>query len=172
MIPSYFHELMLIRQYYGTRREARSNRLLTAHIYEGVKLLIYLKAPEYVISAFCIHPLMAAEEDDQESNRLLGWVRRDVYMLAQEFNQVAYRYRLRMPRPGSISEFKLYVRTMLLADKTQNLKDFLKYHSGRDGLPRHPKYEELLDYFADWLTFLGGERPYEKYVVHVKVMEA
>ena len=57
------------------------------------------------------------------------------------------------PRPKS-TNFKAQfsctdVRHLLVADKIQNYKDFMKYHFGK-----HERTKELFQYFNNWFDFL------------------
>ena len=72
-------------------------------------------------------------------------------MLAMEYRRVANAY-LSTRKIESISEIELSplkeVQQMLIADKIQNNKDFRLYN--RD----HPRYDELCQYFDNWLDRL------------------
>jgi hypothetical protein len=53
------------------------------------------------------------------------------------------------PTPGPLGE----VRMMLIGDKVQNRKDFMRYH-----FDTHPRSKELDHYFMLWLKALGVSR--------------
>jgi hypothetical protein len=48
----------------------------------------------------------------------------------------------------------LEVNEMLIADKVQNMKDFMRHHHGT-----HPRSNELYDYFNKWLNALKIDNP-------------
>jgi hypothetical protein len=51
-------------------------------------------------------------------------------------------------------------KRMLIADKVQNRKDFLKYQTPETC----PNYDDLMIYFRNWINFLKIEDQYEELV--------
>src|SRR6056297_70955 len=122
----------LISEFYGDRRAQRSGVMLMNHINEGIAVLDDICATEDAMQAFCIHPMLQADEDLAQN---LSYVSRHVptyvVALALEYRSVANEYL--SPKVGTVDEIRLSplkeVNDMLIADKVQNSKDFYTYHS-------------------------------------------
>lgn len=153
--------LKLIEQYYGNKTAKRSGVPYINHIYEGLSILKYYCAAEEVLDAYALHPMF------QEDNKLL--INLSVYSryidsltmsIVMEYRNVANRglscYQVDDPSKIYLSPIHV-VNLMLIADKVQNRKDFMKYHFGT-----HPKSRELDIYFKNWLRALKiTEKQYE-----------
>ena len=154
-------EYALIKAHYGDKTAKRSGVPLINHIDEGLLILDYLDATDATKRAFCLHPLMQADEDLAvfiESD--YGHIDRLVLLLAMEYRNQANAWLsdkvskdgdqriVCQGRPGTgpLTE----VRDMLIADKVQNYKDFLKYHDDT-----HARSDELHAYFGRWLSVLN-----------------
>jgi hypothetical protein len=152
--------LEAIKLFYGDKRTKRSNVLLINHIIEGLETLDRVKASNSAKAAFCLHPLCQTDED------LASFMEKEVYnhnpnviALVMEYRNIANRglrenviyydalMRLQS-KPIVLSPLK-DVNDMLLADKTQNYKDFLLYNSN------HEDAAELDLYFQNWLKTLS-----------------
>jgi len=146
----------LIREYYGDKKAKRSGVPYIKHITEGLIILHKLNASFVAKAAYCIHPML---QDDQHvvaniPKLFAGFVSdRTVLMTAMEYRNVANRglscYQVEDPSQIYLGPFE-DVHHMLIADKVQNRKDFLKYHYGK-----HEKSTELDLYFRNWLEALG-----------------
>jgi hypothetical protein len=148
-------EYGLISSHYGTNVAQRSRVPLMAHIDEGLIVLDCISAPYSAKQAFCLHPLLQEDADLKSYYRIVSQSC-DAYvvMLAMEYRSVANEFLSN--KIDSEQEIRLSplfeVNAMLVADKVQNYKDFLKYHCGS-----HARSNELILYFNQWLTVLGVE---------------
>lgn len=148
-------EYRLIADYYGDRRAARSGVPLINHINEGDYILWELGASILTRKAFFLHPLVQSDVDMKANMDVIEFVLADPYalILAMEYRNIANQY-LSHRKISSVSEITLSpikeVNIMLIADKIQNYKDFILYHRGT-----HPRSDELIEYFENWLTKLG-----------------
>jgi hypothetical protein len=155
--------LKLIEDFYGSKKAKRSGVPYINHIYEGLDILNHLGADEHTKDAYCIHPILQADENLKnpiwfvENNSLHC----TTMLYTMEYRNVANRglncYQVDNPDHIYLSPLP-QVNQMLVADKVQNRKDFLKYHLGS-----HPKSQELDRYFRNWLRRLEvTETDYEK----------
>lgn len=136
------------------------------HINEGLNILDKLGADRDTKAAYCLHPIF--QEDNvllnnfnQIANRLD--ISSRVMLFVMEYRNVANRglscYQVDNPDHIYLSPIA-EVNLMLVADKVQNRKDFLKYH-----LNTHEKSMELDIYFKNWLRALKvTEAMYEKLI--------
>lgn len=157
----------LISEHYQDRCAKRSGVPLINHINEGIEILHLIGADDHTIDAFCIHPLV---QDDAELSKNYNYLSTiDPYImnpkvlyLALEYRNIANAY-LSHRIISSIDEIKLSpikeVNEMLIADKVQNYKDFLIYHSAT-----HPRSQELDEYFNNWLKRLDAEQIFRTYI--------
>lgn len=160
----YLPEYRAIQKHYGDRKAERSGVLLMQHIDEGLHILDILGASKDAKRAWCLHPLFQHNDDLQviSNNDILFSFSPRCVMLAMEYRARANDWLSDKvqkinpmvgnmmvdgnPSPGHILE----VKHMLIADKVQNYKDFLLYHSGK-----HGRSEELNYYFQEWLKELN-----------------
>lgn len=144
-------EYKLINFFYGDRVARRSQVPLINHINEGLVVLSAIDATDAAKQAFCIHPLLQADEDLEENYYMASRLDPHVLMLAMEYRSVANEYLSDKVNTGQ--EIRLSplpeVNQMLVADKVQNYKDFLTYHHGT-----HERSDELSVYFEKWLNRL------------------
>lgn len=157
-------EYRLIQEVYGDQRAERSGVHLMNHIDEGRAVLSWRDAPEVAHQAFCLHPLVQADED-LKKNFPRDWSRVDpqAMIAAMEYRFIANDYLSRRPI-SSLKEVRRSVldevMEMLVADKVQNRKDFERYHEGH-----HPRSDALKQYFLNWMKVLGiSEDEYQEYV--------
>jgi hypothetical protein len=155
----YFHNmfqveksLALIEEVYGDRRARRSGLPLVFHIWEGIRILQELGASADTIAAWCLHPIVQADEDFKQVLRggLLRRVDNPVALaLAVEYRACANSYLSHMePKVPLAGRFFDEIRLMLIADKIQNRKDF--WHN-----PLVEDRERLSAYYEEWLRALG-----------------
>lgn len=144
-------EYEVIAKFYGDGRARRSGVPLMNHIDEGLATLAALGATDIAKRAFCLHPIVQNSEPIDVS-----WS--PAYELACEYRDRANAYLCRPETDWvlttqdalSIIGVPSYqCILMLLADKTQNQKDFNLHHK-RD----HPRASELTNYFNVWIQFL------------------
>ncbi len=106
---------------------------------------------DVVKRAFCLHPIVQNEEPiDVSWSTCLG--------IAEEYRDRANAY-LCTPATDYVKTARQVhnrvgkmtndCRLMLIADKSQNSKDFERYH------PDHPRADQLRRYFALWLEYLA-----------------
>jgi hypothetical protein len=146
-------EYLAIEQAYGTRTAARSGVLLMRHIDEGLAVLQRLGASDAALRAFCLHPLLQLDRDlAANRDRVAALTTAPVLELALEYRRVA-NATLSHRQIEQATEIERSatpeVNQMLIADKVQNRKDFLRYHRGV-----HPRSDALDQYFARWLERL------------------
>lgn len=153
-----WHEYRLISNFYGDKRASRSGVFLMNHIDEGIDILFRLGAEEAAIRAFMIHPYLQSDEDFSNNYYQVNSFDKNVLVLALEYRKCANAYLCR-PHTDSwtVNDLELYVgpivkpvKDMLIADKIQNQKDFLKYHHAS-----HVRSSELNNYFDTWLQYLN-----------------
>jgi hypothetical protein len=147
-------EYQTILDYYGDQTAFRSNMPLMNHIDEGITVLKELEASDIAIRAFCLHPIVQNEVNIDVSGS-------DAYLLALEYKQRANAF-LCCPKTDCINSVNLAYEQvgpmtldcalMLIADKRQNQKDFIRYHRGT-----HTRSRQLDMYFNLWLAFLHIE---------------
>ncbi len=147
----------LIKSFYGETRAKRSGVLYMNHIDEGIEILSKIDASINAIAAFCLHPIIQDDSNLLSGIELITKEIDDIHMpfvlaTCMEYRNVANRglscYQVDNPENIYLGPLK-DVRDMLVADKVQNRKDFLKYHFGT-----HPKSKELDVYFKNWLRRL------------------
>jgi hypothetical protein len=144
-------EYKLIAKHYGDRVAKRSQVPLINHINEGLIILKEIGAVETTKKAFCLHPLFQADEDLQENYYMASFVEPHVLLLTMEYRNIANAYlsdKIDTDWQLKLSPI-LEVNEMLIADKVQNMKDFMTYHHGT-----HARSHELIRYFDKWLTAL------------------
>lgn len=173
-------EFQAIATFYGDRRAERSQVPLIRHIHEGRAIIKALgrKLPNgtsfglyHAVHAYTLHPLFqndaelmtfgldyarqAEAENLSPVNIMLAmeyraranaWLADKVYMANFNDGGRGILQRTGKPDAGPIPE----VHAMLIADKVQNRKDFLRYHKGT-----HARSAELDLYFQVWLEHLG-----------------
>lgn len=150
-------EYKLIHDFYGNRTAKRSGVRLMNHIDEGLYILDKIRATDAARMAFCLHPLVQADDDlvDHIKN-VVDKADPYVLSLALEYRNIANQY-LSWRTIGDTSEIKLSplgeVNDMLVADKIQNYKDFLIYHKDT-----HLRSKELDEYFNNWLYRLAVDK--------------
>ncbi len=146
-------EYKLISNHYGDRVAQRSQVRLMNHIDEGLEVLDCFSASEAARRAFCMHPLLQADEDLKENWYMARMVEPHVLLLTMEYRNIANAYlsdKMDAPYHIPIKLSPLYeVNEMLRADKVQNRKDFITYHKGT-----HPRSAQLDLYFKQWLEAL------------------
>lgn len=147
-------EYKSIQEYYGNKRAARSNCYLMNHIDEGLYILNSIGASVSAKKAFCIHPIIQSD-DDLAANWCIvkNKFNANVLGLALEYRHIANAY-LSDRYINSIEDINLSplqeVNDMLIADKIQNYKDFIIYHS-----KSHDRKDILDTYFKNWLIKLN-----------------
>ena len=147
---------LCISSYYHGKSAKRSKVPYMNHINEGLVILDKLGVDEDTKAAYCLHPIF--QEDDVILNNFNNIISQSdisprVMLLVMEYRNVANRglYCYQVDNPDKIYLSPIpEVNLMLVADKVQNRKDFLKYHLGT-----HEKSIELDIYFKNWLRALG-----------------
>lgn len=149
-------EYQAVARFYGTRRAKRSDVPLMQHIDEGLAVLETIGASDRAKRAFCLHPLLQADEDLRRSYEGGVSTLTDdpaVLVLALEYRNIA-NATLSPRLIASADDILLSpleeVNDMLRADKVQNWKDFVQHHRGL-----HPRSAELERYFKLWHARLG-----------------
>lgn len=167
----------LVWEFYGNRRAERSRVPLINHVNEGYAILQRIGASLYAAEAFCLHPLIQ-RDDDLKANYLKvcrRGVDKHVIILAMEYRNVANSFlsdkvrsveytrgHFDVEATGTIKLSPLSdVNDILVADKVQNRKDFLRYHA-----ESHSRTKELNHYFNLWLNALGiSEERYQELTI-------
>jgi hypothetical protein len=140
----------LIKDIYSDKTANRSKVPLISHIDEGLKILDFIGASDIVKSAYCLHPILQSDIDFVNNKGMnFSGVETEAIILTMEYRRVANSY-LSHNKPEEFVGFSCdEVKQMLIADKVQNYKDFLIYHS-----QTHPRKEELDYYFNKWFQLL------------------
>lgn len=162
-------EYRLISAHYGERVAKRSQVPLINHINEGLVVLDAINATDEAKRAFCLHPLLQADNDLKLHGLLVASsCDAKIVLLAMEYRSVANEFLSNRMDDEGIEYVMKYggrkllrkdlvrlsplfeVNDMLIADKVQNYKDFVTYHKAT-----HARSEKLDNYFNIWLTTLG-----------------
>lgn len=155
------YEYRAIRDFYGTDCAKRSGVQLMQHIDEGLAILKSIGASMAAQCAYCLHPLVQGDDVyAQHYDRLKVDSKISLVSLerAVEYRHYANMY-LCKPETDSwtlatmaekIGFIPTDVHHMLIADKRQNFKDFMRHHFGT-----HERSLELTRYFNNWLEYLG-----------------
>ncbi|MGI9571562.1 MAG: hypothetical protein ACR2PH_17895 [Desulfobulbia bacterium] len=158
-------EYQLIADYYGTRTAERSGVELMQHIIEGLAILKAQDASMVTMKAYCIHPLLQGDtEYFTNFHSIFNNADPDSIMLAVEYRRCANAYLCKPhtddwyddwpTKEGVVNLVCKEVALMLLADKVQNMKDFMLYH-----YHTHERADELLRYFAAWIDLVNELLP-------------
>ena len=145
-------EYKLISSHYGTRTAKRSQVPLINHINEGLVILEKISATEDSKQAFCLHPLLQADDDlSKNFEMVVDAVSSRVILLTMEYRNIANAWLSdkALVKEGPKLSPLLEVNDMLVADKVQNYKDFIAHHQGT-----HERSRELTIYFERWLEAL------------------
>lgn len=140
----------LIQNEYKGDVTKRSGIPLIYHIDEGGAILDKIGSSDIVKDAYYLHPLLQSDEmfNNHKSDYFNG-VDNKSLILAMEYRRVANSYLSTM----NVNDFVGFscdeVKKMLIADKIQNYKDFMKYHFGK-----HNRSSELHQYFNNWFNLL------------------
>lgn len=125
------------------------------HIDQGIAILEAIGASEQAMRAFCLHPLVQADDELAASYPRITELSSDpqVIVLALEYRHIA-NATLSTRQIASAEDIPLSplaeVNQMLVADKVQNRSDFLAHHAAT-----HPRAVDLARYFERWLLRLG-----------------
>lgn len=141
-----------VSNFYGINTASRSKLPLMNHVNEGCILLESLGASQFVLEAFCLHPILQATED------FLNAIEDDFYesvsskslMLAVEYRHVANSFLSNNVKENVLPLINEDMRLLLIADKVQNYKDFLRFHKDT-----HTNSKRLDEYFNDWFKILN-----------------
>lgn len=173
---------MIVREY-GDKCAKRSGVPLINHIHEGLKILKEIGASEEAKEAYCIHPIIQAD-NALTNNRGLFQGHPEFFTLEENPPLISpyvmllameYRFRanaflsdkvcydgisIEVVGDGPTLSPLREVNDMLIADKVQNRKDFDIYHKAT-----HARSKELTLYFNLWLQALGvDERKYKQLI--------
>lgn len=153
-------EYRAVAGFYQNHTAHRSQVPLMNHINEGLVILGRIGASQNAMKAYCLHPLF---QNDRELNSvgelyLMSLGESYTTKLAMEYRRVANAYLAKCPFPKDGIELSPIkdVNDMLIADKVQNRKDFLRHHLGT-----HPNSARLNAYFNEWLDALGVAGKYD-----------
>lgn len=161
-----YEEYRIISDFYGDQITNRSGVELMNHIDEGLYILEKIGASESAKRAYCLHPIVQSDEALRDNFELLKGLDSTVIINTIEYRSVANEY-LSRREIKSLDEIRLSplkdVNDMLIADKIQNRKDFMKYHYGT-----HERTNELFDYFNNWLEKLDCVNIYGDMIENIK----
>ena len=168
----------LIQRKYSGKVARRSGVSYMNHIREGAFILHLLYGDdEELIAAYCLHPLFQSDtslaEMLTEEAEALSHISRQVLILAMEYRRVANSYTIKdkVRSPDTIDIGPLdRVHKMLVADKIQNKKDFLKYMYRKHERASYERVSEhSVQYFDSWLARLGiDDATYQSIVEQVE----
>ena len=145
-------EYLAVKKFYGKTKTKRSKVLLINHIDEGLEILEKIGASELAKRAYCLHPFFQGDEELRKNRNLFRKLDPGSVALVMEYRNIANAY-LSHRKISSTKEIVLSplheVDQMLIADKIQNFKDFMRYHYSH-----HHKSRELFQYFKNWFKKL------------------
>lgn len=146
-------EYKMVSEFYHNKRANRTRLPYMNHIDEGLGVMYRRGASEKAMRAYCLHPLFQMDADLVQNQVLFLGCDPAILALAMEYRSVANEY-LSTRLINDIFEIRLSplteVNEMLVADKVQNYKDFLRFHSGT-----HERSVQLNNYFRYWFNRLG-----------------
>jgi len=180
-------EYHAVREHYAERFEDRSGVPRMQRIEEGLIILGELDASEEAMRAFCLHPLFLADDDLVRYGRdFMDRVEADpfVIMLVMEYRSRANAWTSDMVHlsalataPGVLDQLPHgqpsagpieAVREMLIADKVQGRKAFIRHDRGS-----HGRSDEVDVCFDQWLSALGvGPSEYEELCAAIDIDKA
>jgi len=154
-------EYKIIKEFYGDKKAKRSRQPLIKHIDEGLKIMSDLNASDTAMKAYMLHPTIQSDDDFLNAisdSNFLSDVSIEVLLLTTEYRKCANAYLCRdHTTDWSLDKIRTEtnilckeVAYMLIADKVQNQKDFIMYHSGT-----HENSDNLYKYFNNWLVVLS-----------------
>jgi hypothetical protein len=157
-------EYQAIREHYADRIARGSGVPLMQQVEEGLIILDVLNASEDVMRAFCLRPLFQTDEDlvrygqdfmdavdaspfvillvMEYRSKANAWLSEKVHRSAADPRLIVADG---LPRAGPQEA----VRDMLIADKVQGRKEFIRHQRAR-----HARSDELDLYFEVWLEAL------------------
>jgi len=141
-------EYQIVKTFYEGKKAKRSGLPYIKHIDDGLNILDALDASDITKRAWCLHPLVQADEDFVTNLKSLAACKPISVALAVEYRRVANSYLSTMPSMKPVLSPLREVNQMLIADKVQNYNDFKRSNS------EHPRYSELVSYFHDWYEAL------------------
>lgn len=140
----------LIQNTYKDNKTERSKVPFIYHIDEGGFILNEIGATDIVKDAYYLHPLLQSDEEFNKNKSLdFNNINTESLILATEYRRVANSYLSNIDISNFVGFPNNEIKQMLLADKIQNYKDFLKYHKGI-----HTRGEILEQYFINWFKLL------------------
>lgn len=147
-----WQEYQLVSEFYENKKAQRSKVPYMNHIDEGLGVLYDIGASEWAMKGYCLHPLFQMGPDLVNNRVFFEKVNPRSLALAMEYRNIANGY-LSRRKISSLEDIDLSplkdVNDMLIADKVQNYKDFLKYHDGE-----HERSTQLHAYFQNWFDRL------------------
>lgn len=161
----------MIMKYYGTKKAHRSQVNLMNHIEEGIVLLQQMGCDSDTIDAYCLHPILQSDNEliMNYHSENFNCVNARTLILAMEYRKTANAY-LSQRIIESINDIELSplpeVNQMLIADKIQNYKDFVKYHKHS-----HQRSKELQEYFENWMKKLQAERFHYQFIDRLNLFD-
>ena len=168
----------LIQQKYERKVAQRSGVSYMNHIVEGAFVLWQIYGfDEELIEAYCLHPIFQSDKllsqlfaDDSSE---LTVISPRVIVLGMEYRRIANSYTIKnkVKNPEDIEIGPLeQVHKMLVADKIQNKKDFMKYMYLKHERPAYQKVSERsVQYFDSWLARLAiSQETYENVVKQIE----
>ena len=151
----------IIQKKYQGKVARRSGVSYMNHIKEGVVILDFLYGyDKQVTEAYCLHPLFQSDNSLAEilNEDELPLISQRALVFAMEYRRVANSYTIKnkVREIESIDIGPLpQVHQMLVADKIQNKKDFMKYMFYKHDRPSYQRVSErTLQYFDSWLARL------------------
>lgn len=154
----HYTEYKVIQEVYGERKANRSQVPYMNHIDEGMAIIDHFteESDDIAKRAFCLHPIYQVDEfmNIAQQKGLLRNLSKTTKFFASDYGFIANRY-LAKHKLQTDHRFISYgksqtLKRMLIADKVQNYKDFVKYHYNS-----HPNSEHLNNYFISWFYGLA-----------------
>lgn len=169
----------LIQQKYKGKVARRSGVSYMNHIQEGAFILQLIYGNnEDLMEAFCLHPIF---QNDKSLSQLLSdesselsLITPHAIILGMEYRRVTSNYKIKN-KIKSFDSIEIgpleQVHKMLVADKIQNKKDFMKYmYFKHDRLSYQKASEHGLQYFDSWLNRLSvSQEMYTEIVEQVEL---
>jgi hypothetical protein len=161
--------LRAICEFYGDRTTRRSGVALVRHILDGLTVLDALGATLSAQRAYCLHPMLQADDDLAQFVAAGRHIDVDAYalVLSLEYRRCANAH-LSMHPVETLDAVSLMpfaeIADMLIADKVQNRRDFDRHHADS-----HPRAAALDAYFKRWLRKLNVDE--ERYASLASILD-